>query len=220
LGWRVIKNNRNPIIVINVNMASKGHQIGRLLATCNNVLWYDHEKNGIFPWLPCDGILNSELSKYHFDRRFDDESTIPPALDFARRSGFNERPEISYDRCKNGMNLLYVTHSGLDESHEYFNGKHLVVRHKDIDRFMETTWQFRVGKTKKLISDLYSEEEVKQMLDSTLINYEQNVNSGDFVIPNLDYLLDQDNFELLCDKFDLIFNNLDYDKVKQFLMEK
>ena len=136
----------NPIIVINVNMASKGHQIGRLLASCSNVLWYNHEGNGSVPWEPCNGILNAELSKFHYDRRFADNTTIPPVLDYARRSNLPETPELSYDRCEDGQYLMYVTHSDLDESREYFNGKHVVVLNKDPTRFFETSLNFR-GKT-------------------------------------------------------------------------
>ena len=70
----------NPIIVINALMRSKGHQIARLIASCSNVRWYDHHWNGANPWEPCSHILNHELSKYHFDRRFSDNSTLPPVL--------------------------------------------------------------------------------------------------------------------------------------------
>ena len=209
----------NPIIIINANMASKGHQIGRLISSCTNVLWYDHEGNGKFPWLPCSNILNSEISKFHFDRRFSDSTTIPPVLDYARRSGLPERPILSYDRCQNGQNLLYVTHSDLDESRNYFKGNHVVVLDKNPERFFETTWNFKVGKTKELISELYTKEEVDLMLTNTLINYEININSDDFVIDTIDDLFDMDNFKLLCEQFDLIFNEDCYNKVRQFLKQ-
>jgi hypothetical protein len=199
-------------------MASKGHQIGRLISSCDNVLWYNHKDNGEHPWLPCDGILNSELNKFHFDRRFNDNTIIPPALDFARRSGLEEEcPDISYARCQDGQNLLYVTHSNLDEARDYFKGKHLVVLNKDSVRFMETSWKFRVGKTKKLISELYTEEEVETLLSSTLENYREHTNSDDFVIGSIDDLLDEDYFNILCERFDLIFNENEYNKVKEFL---
>ena len=207
----------NPIIVVNANMGSKAHQIGRLIATCTNVLWYNHKDNGEHPWLPCDGILNSEISRFHFDRRFNDNTTIPPVLDYARRSDLPEKPELSYERCQDGQNLLYVTSSGLDESRDYFKGKHLVVLDKNYDRFMKTTWNFRVGKTKKLISELYTEEEVETLLNDTLENYTEHMNSDDFVIGSIDVLLDEDYFNILCRRFDLIFNENEYNKVKEFL---
>ena len=95
----------NPIIVINVNMGSKGHQIGRLISSCDNVAWYDHRGNGAHPWLPCSGILNAELSKFHYDRRFADNTTVPPVLDYARRSGLPERPDLTYK----SQLLTYIT---------------------------------------------------------------------------------------------------------------
>jgi len=207
----------NPIIVINVNMASKGHQIGRLIASCSNVVWYNHKDNGSNPWDPCNGILNSELSGFHFDRRFADSTTIPPVLDYATRSGLPERPELSFDRCNDGQFMIYVTHSDLDKSRNYFKGQHLVVLDTDFERFMSTSWNFRVGKTKKLISELYTIDEAENMLANTLKNYETNVNSNDFVIDTIDDLLDIDNFKLLCEKFSLEFNEDRYNKVRIFL---
>ena len=207
----------NPIIVINVNMGSKGHQAGRLIATCDNVLWYNHEDNGKHPWLPCDGILNSELNKFHFDRKFSDSSTIPAVLDFARRSGLPEDADISYDRCQNGQNILYVTHSNLDESREFFKGRHVVILDKNFDRFMNTSWKFRVGTTKKLISELYTEKEAEILLNDTLENYAEHLDTDDFIINQCESLLDEHVFLLLCEKFDLIFNEDEYNKVKEFL---
>jgi hypothetical protein len=198
-------------------MASKGHQIGRLLASCSNVLWYNHEGNGSVPWEPCNGILNAELSKFHYDRRFADNTTIPPVLDYARRSNLPETPELSYDRCEDGQYLMYVTHSDLDESREYFNGKHVVVLNKDPTRFFETSLNFRVGKTKSLISELYTNEEAESMLTNTLTNYETNITTEDFGIDSIADLFDVNNFKSLCEKFNLIFNEDRYNKVIEFL---
>ena len=207
----------NPIIVINANMGSKGHQIGRLVSSCSNVMWYDQEENGVSPWKPCSGILNHEIAKFHYDRRFSDSTTIPPVLDYARRSGLPETPELSYDKCRDGQYLTYVIHSSLKESREYFNGKHIVVLNKDIVRFFETTWKFRVGKTKKLISELYTKEDVRLMLTDTLVDYETNYTSDDFVINTIEDLFDVDNFKSLCVKFGLTFNEYRYNKVREFL---
>jgi len=205
----------NPIIVINVNMGSKGHQIGRLISTCDNIAWYDHADNGEQPWLSCKNILNAELSNFHYDRRFADNTTIPPALDYARRSGLPERPILEY-RSKL---LTYMTHGNLDEARDYFKGNNLVVLNKDLDRFMKTTWNFKVGKTKTPISELYTEEQVKQLLDNTLLNYETNTTPDDFVIESIDDLLDIDIFKEMCGKFDLQFNETNYNKVRDFLTQ-
>jgi hypothetical protein len=206
----------NPIIVINVNMGSKGHQIGRLISSCDNVAWYDHVDNGTHPWEPCSNILNAELSPYHYDRRFADNTTVPPVLDYARRSGLPERPELTYK----SQLLTYITHGDLDEAHDYFNGNHLVVLHKDLDRFMKTTWNFKVGKTKTPISELYrSKEVVEKMLDDTLVSYETNITDNDFIIESIEDLLKVDIFKSLCSKFNLGFNEDKYTRVKKFLTQ-
>jgi hypothetical protein len=202
-------------------MASKGHQIGRLVASCSNVVWYDAPTNGEHPWLPCNGILNDKLGQFHFDRRFKDDTTIPPVLDYARRSEYpNERPELNFDKCKDGEKLIYVTHSNLDEAKDYFKGKHLVVLDKSEERFFETSWNYRVGKTKKLMSELYTREECIQALNDTKNNYIEHMDANDFTINSVDDLLDEDIFKLFCNKFNLIFNKQDYDKVKDFLNRK
>ena len=212
---RASKNTMNPVIVINVNMGSKGHQIGRLISSCDNVAWYDHPHNGTHPWEPCNTILNAELSRFHYDRRFADNTTIPPALDYARRSGLPERPVIEY---KDKL-LTYITHGDLDEARSYFKGKHLVVLHKDLDRFMATTWKFKVGKTKTPISELYTKEQVKQLLNNTLLNYETNTTPDDFVIESIEDMLDIDIFKEMCNRFNLQFNETKYNKVRDFLLK-
>ena len=52
----------NPVIVINVNMGSMGHRVGRLIASCTNILWYDHKGNGVVPWETCSEILNADIA--------------------------------------------------------------------------------------------------------------------------------------------------------------
>ena len=209
-------NQPNPIIVINANMGSKGHQIGRLIASCNNVLWYDHKWNGSLPWMPCSNILNHEHSKFHFDRRFSDNSSIPPVLDFAQRSDHIEQ-DISYETLDKGQHLLYITHSKLNKSRKYFNGKHIVVMDQDNTRFFKTSWNFKVGKTKTLISELYTVEQAKVMLKGTLDSYKADVSNEDFVISSVDALLDIDTFKTLCSKFNLQFNKGAYNKVCKFI---
>lgn len=203
----------NPVIVINVNMGSKGHQIGRLVSSCSNITWYDHPGNGNNPWEPCNNILNAELSGFHYDRRFADNSTIPPVLDFSRRSGLPLRPVIEYkDRL-----LTYVTHSKLDEAREYFNGKHLVVLNKDIERFMNTSWNFKVGKTKQSISELYTADQVVELLDINYTNYKENITVDDFVIESVEDLFDMNIFKAMCNKLNLTFNEDAYVRVKEFI---
>ena len=206
----------NPIIVVNALMGSKGHQIGRLIASCSNVRWYDHPWNGASPWEPCSHILNHEYSKYHFDRRFSDDSTIPPVLDFAERSNHQEQ-KIPYENLKAGEYLLYVTHGDLGESRKFFKGQHLVVFNKDIKRFFETSWHYKVGKTHTQISELYSVQEAKDMLQGVLNSYTAHISSGDFAIHSVEDLMNVDMFKMLCSKFKLEFNEIEYNKVSKFI---
>ena len=46
------------------------------------------------------------------------------------------------------------------------------------------------------------------------------MNSDDFVIGSIDDLLDEDYFNILCERFNLIFNEDEYNKVKEFLETK
>ena len=208
----------NPIIVVNALMGSKGHQIARLIASCSNVRWYDHHWNGANPWEPCSHILNHEYSKYHFDRRFSDNSTIPPVLDFAERSN-HEAQKIPYDILGKDEKLIYVTHGDLGESRDFFNGKHLVVFDKDIKRFFETSWKYKVGKTRTLISELYTVEEAKAMLKGVLDSYTAHLSSDDFAIHSVEDLLNIDMFKMLCSKFNLNFDENAYNKVCKFIDE-
>ena len=115
--------------------------------------------------------------------------------------------------------MLYITHSNLDESRKFFKGRHLVVLNKDEQRFFNKTWNFRVGKTKELISNLYTEQEAKSMLTDTLENYKEHITTNDFVINSIDELFDVEVFKLLCKRFNLTFNKDSYNKVRKFLTE-
>ena len=92
-----------------------------------------------------------------------------------------------------------------------------MVLNKDVERFMNTSWNFRVGKTKKLVSELYTEEQVIEMLDSIYNNYKANITEDDFVIESAVELFDQDIFKIMCNKLELEFNEDRYIKVKNFI---
>ena len=78
-----------------------------------------------------------------------DDYTLPPVLDMARTNGAkNERPTEVFDMWlakEFPKNLMYPTHGPLDESHDFFRGKHLVVMETDIDRYLATSMNFMVG---------------------------------------------------------------------------
>jgi len=84
---------------------------------------------------------------------------------------------------------------------------------------MNVSSKFKVGKTKRLISELYTEKQMIEMLDNTLLNYETNTTPDDFVIESIDDLLDIDIFKEMCSKFDLQFNETNYNKVRDFLTQ-
>jgi hypothetical protein len=237
------------IIPINVMFGGRGHQIGRLVASCSNVLWYDHFKNGKFPWLPASSNESSNISKYHFDRRFHkslgvgvDEFTVPPVLDIAIRNGYDPEPIDSMINWSNKIspnNIVYPLHSPLDISKSFFNNsKHIVVLTSDIDalvkRYIATTAHFvysypdPVNKNSFLKKTFYQkwseenhnesfEEWVKTMLTTSLNNYENNITADDFVLDDPAELLHESVFLKLCSKFDLIFNEENFYKVKQFV---
>ena len=115
--------------------------------------------------------------------------------------------------------ITYITHGDLDEAHSYFKGKHLVVLNKDLDRFMATTWKFKVGKTKTPISELYTKQQVKELLDNTLLNYVSNTTQDDFVIESIEDMLDMEIFKEMCVRFNLQFNETKYNKVRNFLLQ-
>ena len=69
-------------------------------------------------------------------------------------------------------------------SNEYW---HTLMEYSDqhnqnLERFMNTSSKFKVGKTKRLISELYTDQQIIEMLDNTLLNYETNTTPDDFVI--------------------------------------
>jgi hypothetical protein len=74
-----------------------------------------------------------------------------------------------------------------------------------------------VGKTKRLVSELYTEEQIVEMLNSIYDNYKDNITEDDFVIESIDDLFDQDIFKNMCNKLELEFNEDRYIQVKRFI---
>lgn len=147
----------NNFITINFVPGGRGHQIGRLLSSCDNVSWYDYYRNGRHPWIPGDGTSMTEISKFHFDRRFMgasgvgvDRYTIPPVLDIASRNGYPEYPlddMMEWNTKLDSKKAVYPLNCGLDVCKQFFSdSKHLVVINTDIDslvdRFIKTTAKF------------------------------------------------------------------------------
>lgn len=234
-------------IVINFPPGSTGHLAGRLIATCDNVAWYNHECNGSDPWDSYQ-YVDLNFTPFHFNRRFFDPNeqeindlttSIVSVLDVAKR---NER-SISYEKQKFFINhwkkklwpknFIYPLHSNLEESFDLFNPmKRLVIIPNDIDRlfnrYMRTTAKYFVNSKNKKYTfrDYYKdritnsekfEDLIRQDLDHKIKNYKDNVLDTDFIVEDGSDLLDQDKFVELCKYFDLEFNQRGFDNMLKFV---
>lgn len=72
------KFNNNKLLFICASPGSGGYRLGRLVSCLNNVHWYSHSLNGIYPWDVTYNniVLGKNISPYHFDR-YIDQSTVP-----------------------------------------------------------------------------------------------------------------------------------------------
>ena len=76
-GVKIIKNYK--ILIINTTQGSGGHRLGRIISCFDNVHWYSHPNNGIYPWKfsTTREIAEIFFTKYHYDRILPDNSVIP-----------------------------------------------------------------------------------------------------------------------------------------------
>jgi hypothetical protein len=230
----------NNLIVISAPMGAKGHQIGRLLASCDNVQWYNHSANGTEPWKPyrenhLHGTDNN-FTIYHWNRRFNgskghglDEYTVPPVLDMAnrqtQRTGKYE-PINDWKQRVSPSNLMYALHGPLDKTKEFFGpAKHIVVIPKDMSRllarFCQTSAKYYVDPENpdKTFFDLYEGNYMNMLehLERVVDNYSRNVTEEDVIITDPDKFFVEENFQKVCDKFNLTFNDDNFDKVIKFI---
>lgn len=221
------------MIIINAPMGAKGHQIGRLLASCDNVAWYNTEANGEHPWMPYkENALygtDKNFTIYHWNRRFKDGLTVPPVLDMAERQGLCTG---KYDALKGPIeqvqpkHLLYTLHGALDKSKAFFEGaKHIVVIPKDmarlLARYCQTSAKYYVNpeNPNKTFFDLYEGKymNILEHLERCVDNYSRFASEEDVIVSDPDKLFIEDNFKMVCDKFELTFNKENYDKVISFI---
>lgn len=233
------------IIPITFVPGAKGHQIGRLVSSCDNVVWYNHFKNGDRPWLPAMGMDMGNISKFHFDRRFRgalgqgiDEFTIPPVLDMAERNQYASNESLEMDLWSKKLfpsKVVYPLHSRLDASKQLFKQvKHLVVIPENInflvERFIKTTANFVYSYKDPLKRTFYQhfldlklgigyKDWVEQYIHDLLDNYKSNIHEQDFVIDDIEQLLETKMFQQLCKHFDLEFNEENYVKVRDFIAD-
>ena len=224
-------------LIINAPMGCKGHQVGRLLASCDNVLWYDHFKNGSQPWLPSYG-LGKTFSRYHFNRRFEgaygqgtDQYTVPPVLERAEAHNTDVHPEeqlLEWSKKVYPNNLLVVTHAKLTDSKKLFpNAKHLIVYPQNIDDVIERLKivgaDYRWSRNPQLtLQEAFTQDgqtfetSIKQFIQDTVTTYDL-ADDNDIVIHDAEDLCDPVIFADCCDKFNLDINYDNYEKVLNFV---
>jgi len=224
----------NNSIAICFPMGAKGHIAGRLLASCDNVSWYDYNRNGNNPWEPYSND-RPNFTLFHFNRRFAGavgngicDKTVPPVLDMAEKNTYKKQSYQDIVEWKQKLfpnNLLYPLHSDLDKAHNFFiNSKFLVILPTDIDalvdRFMQTSANYFVNSKNKTYTflDHYGDaNNVKTALENKIQNFKDNILETDIVINSVDELFDYNFFEDICNKLDIQINYNHYKKVKQFV---
>lgn len=231
------------MIFINFPFGAGGHKIGRLLASCNNVPWYDHEPNGKEPWMP---YIEKDLygvdkcfTPYHFNRRFKGangtgicDKTIIPILDKSKIDVEEQRTELQKYINKN---ILYPTHSKLSDVRNLIDAKHLVVIpnnvHSVVQRFLKTTLFYYVDPSNKsrTFKDMYEEIEketgfpvihlVRTDIQNKIADSISAINSSDVVVNSVEDLYEEHQFKKICKQLELEYNDSAYKKVRKFCQE-
>lgn len=226
------------LIIINAPFGARGHQVGRLLSSCNNVLWFDHFKNGSQPWFPSLG-LGRTFSKYHYTRRFEgaygigtDDKTFPPVLERARATKSNPYP---IDKISNWSEKIYpnyvtvVLHDDLKETKKLFpKAKHVIIKPDNIPeiitRLNTVGADYRWGKEPHetlryaFTKDGKSFEENMHVELERIVTSYNNADEHDIVINSAKEILNEDFFKTICTKFNLTFNQEAYKKVYNFVV--
>lgn len=223
-------------IIINAVVGARGHQLGRLLASCDNVLWYDHFKNGSQPWLPSMG-LGDTVSKYHWTRRFEgaigigvDSFTVPAVLE---RAESNKQDPYPMDLLKEWSDkvspnyLMLVLHDSLEKTKQLFpDAIHFIINPRDIDAIVDRLkivgadyrWSTKPYKTMReaFTNEKPFEENIKPHIIDILNSY-KNAEISDTVVESVDELLDPNKFLEVCNKYNLKFNIDNFLKTAEFV---
>ena len=226
-------------------MGAKGHIAGRLLATCDNVAWYNHKKNGENPWNAYNDSYDPNCTLFHFTRRFFGANskgvcsrTVPPVLDIAERANltYTNSSILKWKRDLYPLNFIYPIHGKLSSTRSFFSpAKHLVIIPDNIDslvdRFFKTSFYYTVNPKEKSITfkDKYEtiskktnrtvKECVEQDLLKTITEFNANKTNTDICINNVDNLLDLDYFLTVIKQLNLEFNREDYLKTVKFIKD-
>ena len=235
----------NNAITINFPEGAGGHMLGRMLASCDNVAWYDHEQNGRYPWLPYNAPDDELFSRLHFNKRFAgaksqglDNLRIPPVLSLAESRGITTTKE-DIDNWKKRLypkNFIYTLHEKLDATKELFNpARYIVVIPEDIDLLVDrwlrsSAYYYRDPSNKSYISkDFYTDKAnslgitIRECLENDLgqliENYKTHVIQDDILIHEINDILDYDFFVDVCERLELKINKNNYQKCKNLFHE-
>tara|TARA_E500000178_G_scaffold150175_1_gene149901 strand:- start:8652 stop:9380 length:729 start_codon:yes stop_codon:yes gene_type:complete len=235
----------NNCIVINFPRGAKGHVIGRLLATCDNVVWYDYEGNGN-PW--SSYTSDNTFTQFHWNRRFKGSQgkgicqyTVEPVLEHARKRGLNQslldmqNIITKWSKKLAPNNFMYALHDPVPIVRQVFKTKkhiHVIPDiDKTIERFIQTGVHYFADIKNKDITyyTLYqnlSKETGRSINDlmyedfsKKIKDLRENCIDTDFVLHDANELLDQEIFTILCRQFDLNFNEESFSKTVKFIKE-
>jgi hypothetical protein len=236
----------NNCILINFPQGAGGHMLGRMLASCDNIAWYDHEQNGEYPWMPYCSPGDDKFSKMHFNKRFKgasekgaDKNRIPPILRTAEQRDITTTSQdiAEWKQRLSPKNFIYTNHELLDDTKKLFNpAKYIVVIPEDIDllieRWMRSSYYYYFDPARKdyLSGDLYRDKAkeqgitMKQALrndfEVQLSNYKEYVTDDDIIVNEVNDILDYDYFSAVCKKLELVVNKNNYLKVKELFKNK
>ena len=228
----------NNIIVISFPVGASGHKAGRLLASCEDVAWYNHYPNGMYPWEPyveneLYGVDNG-FTPFHWNRRFlgavgkgTCEHTVPPVLDYAKRNGVESAPASEIAKWKSKLypqHLMYCVNGDLAEAREFFApAKHMVIIPNDMDllleRVMQTTAKYYVSSSDKTVTygDYYgSKTALKDVLSKMVENLHDNVVDTDVVIQDVVELYDENRFRAVTEHLSIKYAKEPYNRVLDF----
>ena len=222
----------NNCIVINAPMGAKAHQLGRLIASCNDVVWYDHVRNGNNPWEPYNDV-DVMFTKFHFNRRFYGSKSkgicdkmIPPVGSKTKELLEKQQEDIRH-WCKKlyPNKFVYPVHDEVSMIRKIFNTNREVFIIPDLEkcfeRWMKTSINYFVFAEHKdyTYGDLfsYNKKHIKMHLESAIQNLKDNVNKNVFVVNDVEDMLDEKNFKKLCKHLKLDFNLDSFTAVKNMI---
>ena len=236
----------NNCILINFPEGAGGHRLGLMIASCDNIAWYDHAQNGKQPWEPYNEPQDTGFSKMHFNKRFagavgsgSDNLRIPPILKTAEERGIvTTRQDIQDWKTRlSPNNFVYTNHELLNDTKQLFDpAKYIVVIPQDIDllieRWMRSSYYYFIDPKDKtyLARDLYNDKAkeqgitMKQALrndfELQLGNYKKYITEDDILIQEIQDILDYDFFVEVCTKLNLVVNKNNYLKCKELFKNR